>query len=343
VLTSSDMYGYTAEPTDNAEGNSSLDDCIKDNPLVKPGDNPRGVEGTDFGKDDGNVHVGSGAALAEKEADAEKALSAIETTLAGQCVKDGLKAAIEDDAPRGLRVGDVSTSALPSLDVTDDSVVTRLTVPMTALGDDASLYLDLTYLREGRTLGGLVTLQTGSPFPDAERIRLATLVGDRMRGKEMNFPDSDPSPTGYSTFSDPSGVSMEHPNSWTVEPSNSDDPVVLFIDPPGAGPFRRNVNILTQSGPAPVTLDEYTALSLEQFDDVAGSTIFESRATTLAGLPGYRVSYQADLGSGELRFLSVWTIQGGDAWLVTYSSEPDRYEDGLPEVERFLTTVELAS
>ena len=175
VLTSSDMFGYTAEPTDNAEGTSSLDDCIKDNPLMKPGDNPRGVEGTDFGKDDGNVHVGSGAALAEKEADAEKALSAIETTLAGQCVKDGLKAAIEDDAPRGLRVGDVSSSALPSLDVTDDSVVTRLTVPMTALGDDVSLYLDLTYLREGRTLGGLVTLQTGSPFPDAERIRLSLI------------------------------------------------------------------------------------------------------------------------------------------------------------------------
>ena len=43
----------------------------------------------------------------------------------------------------------------------------------------------------------------------------------------------------------------------------------------------------------------------------------------------------------EYRFLVVWTIRGTTAWLVTYTSDPDRYAAGLPDVERLLTTIRL--
>jgi len=135
-------------------------------------------------------------------------------------------------------------------------------------------------------------------------------------------------------------VSFEHPQAWTVDPSTSDRPLIVYIDPAGAGPFRRNLNLL-QPPRAPSTLDEYTRLNLKELSDIPGSTVGESGPTTLSGFPAYRVAYRGDLGSGEVRFLVVWTIRGDKAWQMTYSSDPARYDAGLPDVERLLSTLSL--
>ncbi len=359
VITSADVPDFTAEADDNSDEGSPnpLDRCVKNNPLLTKGDKPRGADGTGFTKDDGDLHIGSGAVLAEKEADARQAFSDLKGALVSQCVKDGLKTAVEDAADPGLRVGDVSDTPLTTPKVTDEVAASRLTVPLEAGGKRLSVFVDLTILRQGRVFGGVYVTGSGSPFPDAERTRLATLVGKRMSGKARNTPDTGPKPTtstttgrsptrgaakaGYTPFRDPSGVSLEHPKEWTVEPSSAGSPLYVFIDPPEDAPFRRNINILRQSGSGPVTLDDYTKLSLKQVSDIPGSTTGDSGPTTLAGSPAYRVSYQADLGKGDLRVLSVWTIRSGKAWLVTYTSDPARFDSALPDVERFLTTIQL--
>ncbi len=324
--------------------------------MLAKGDKPRGASGTGFTKVDGNLHVGSGAVLAEKESDARQAFSDLKSALASQCVKDGLKAAVEDGADPGLTVGNVSSAALPAPKVTDEAAASRLTVPLEAGGKRLSVFVDLTILRQGRVFGGVYVTGSGSPFPDAERTRLATLVGKRMSGKARNTPDTGPKPTtstttgrspttgaaktGYTPFRDPSGLTLEYPSAWSVEPSSGDNPLLVFLDPPGV-PFRRNINILLQSGSEPFTLDGYTKLSLKQISDVAGSTTGESRPTTLSGSPAYRLSYRADVGSGDHRFLAVWTVRSGKAWLVTYTADPDRFDSALPDVERLLTSIEL--
>jgi len=361
VLTSADLPGYTAQAADPGDKeSSSIDDCIADNsPLFGVEDNPRGVEGGDYTKDDGNLRVQSGAAIAEKEADAKKAFADVKDAFGGQCIKDGLKTNITEGADPGLKVGDVFTSPLPPFKDTDDSEAIRITVPLEAGGERVSVFVDMTILRQGRTLAAVFTFQTGAPFPDADRTRLVSLVADRMKGKAANSPDTGPPPTtgaasprpttkgaeaaGYTAYRDPSGVSLEHPDAWTVEPGGADTPLFVFIDPPEDAPMRRNINVMRQTGDGPLTLDDYTQLSLQQIRDIPGSTISESKPTTLAGSPAYRIAYRADLGSGDFRFLAVWTIRGGEAWLVTYTSDPSRYSEALPEVERVLSTIELST
>jgi hypothetical protein len=115
---------------------------------------------------------------------------------------------------------------------------------------------------------------------------------------------------------------------------------VLFVDPAGGTPFRRNVTIILQPD-RPFELDEYTELSLKEISSIEGSAVTDSRATTLSGLPAHRIDYRAELEGAEYRFLVVWTIRGDNAWLVTYTSDPARYAAGLPGVERLLTTIRL--
>jgi hypothetical protein len=113
------------------------------------------------------------------------------------------------------------------------------------------------------------------------------------------------------------------------------------MDPPSGVPFRRNVNIMRQAGNPSMTLEEYTDLSLRQLEDIEGSSRSEVRSIRLSGTPAQRVEYRADLGSGDLRFLAAWTMRDGDAWLVTYSSDPQRFEAGKTDVERVLRSLRL--
>lgn len=116
---------------------------------------------------------------------------------------------------------------------------------------------------------------------------------------------------------------------------------MLFLDPDTGVPFRRNVNIMLKKGLGPVTLDEYTEGSFKQLSGMRGATMMGSRPTTLSGFPAHRLSYRGDLGSGDLRFLAVWTVRGDKAWLVTFAADPARYNSSLPEIERLLNTIQL--
>lgn len=357
VLTSADLPGFTREPAEEDDPAGPLDRCVNNNPLFV-GDNPRGVDGDDFTKDDGNLRVQSGAVFAVNESEATKGFADLEGALASQCLRDAMRETLRTSLDPGVTVRDVSNAPLAAPNVADQSAASRLTVELEAARERASVIVDLTVLRDGRVVGGVFTFGFQEPFPEAERIRLTRLVGERMTGEAKNTPDVGPPPTaaattvaspvtssdagGYTRFRDPSGVSLEHPRSWTVEPSGGTDPLFLFIDPPTGVQFPRSVNVLVQTSPSRITLDEYTDLSTRQIRALPGSAISESRPTTLSGQPAHRITYRANFDGQERRVLSVWTIRGGNkAWLVTYTADPARFDATLPEIERLLGTVQV--
>ncbi len=361
VLTSADLPDFTPDPDGKSDASSPdvIDRCAKDDPVLTNKGEHRGVDGTDFTKDGGILRVQSTVALVATESEAGTRFSKVKALFSGQCVKDGLKEAIQRSAPPGVKLGDVSRSSLPAPKLTEDEFALRFTIPVEAAGDRATVFVDETFLRRGRVVGAVLAFGSGSPLPEAERARLSGLVAARLSGKAKNTPDTGSKATtattmagspkatsaaataGFSTFRDPSGVSFEHPEAWTVDPSTAARPLIVYIDPPGQGPFRRNLNLL-QPPRAPSNLDEFTRLNLKELNDIPGSTIDDSRPTTLSGFPAHRVSYRADVGgSGELHFLAVWTVRGDKAWQMTYSSDLARYDAGLPDVERLLTTLNL--
>ncbi len=356
VLTAADLPGFVLEPEDDGDEDTDsadfIDRCLKGDPPFGRGEEPRRSAATNFTQDDGFRSVVSGVHLAVTEAESRRAFSDFEDALSGQCLENGLKEAMEDSVDGDMVVGDVSMSPLPSIEVADEVAGTRVTMEMAGEGGGLSVHSDMIILRQGRVFGLLILFELGAPFSDSERIRLTTLLGDRMAGRAENTaaPDS-PSPDSPSpdvavseklvSFRDPSGVRLDHPQMWGVKPSEGDDPIFLFLDQPGGVPFRRNVNIVARTPVPEVTLDEFTEISLEEIRKIPGARIGESRPTTLSALPAYRVSYRAEMDGADLRFLLVWAFRGDVVWLVTYAADAARYDQGLPEVERVLTTVEV--
>jgi hypothetical protein len=180
VLTSADLPGYTEEPGDPDERSSAIDRCVANNPLLNVEDNPRGASGPDLTMGDNNIQVQSGALFAEKEAEAEEAFSDIQAALSSQCLKDEMRKSVQEAVDPDVNVQTVSAQTLPAPGGTDQSVASRVTVPLESGDEQLTVYADLTFLREGRGLAGVFTLQAGSPFPDAERTRLAGVVAERL-------------------------------------------------------------------------------------------------------------------------------------------------------------------
>ena len=368
VLRASDVPGFTADEDDADGDDGGFRACLKDNPTWSVRPNPRGADSS-FTNDE-DVVVSSGALLTVKEPEARKAFADVKAASTSQCMKDELKASILEDAPRGLTVGDVAVAPFPSPGLGDESVASRLTVEIAAGAERQKLYLDLTFVRQGRIVSGLMISRSGTPFPDGERARLSTILAERMEGRAGEvapFPSvSTPttsmaapttagksptttagspsttgvSATGWTQHRDASGVTFSHPPSWKVD--RMGEIITVLIDPVGVGPFRRNVNIMLQRRSQPVTLEEYTEAGVREYREDKAITLGQVHSTTLSGTPGRRLTYRTTDDGGR-QALQVWTVRSDGVWLVTYMSDAGagRFGDALADVERMLASLKL--
>jgi hypothetical protein len=148
---------------------------------------------------------------------------------------------------------------------------------------------------------------------------------------------TDPGTTRYQA---PSGVSFAKPTGWQVLYPKAT--VVVYIDKPGVA-FRRNITVLHQTEPGPVTLGTYTAASERELAALDDFHQIALTATTLSGYAAVRDVFSARFTQTRsvLRLLSEWTVIDGRPWLVTYTSQQSNYEGALASVERLIASMTL--
>ena len=92
--------------------------------------------------------------------------------------------------------------------------------------------------------------------------------------------------------------------------------------------FRENVNILIQDLRGQnIDLEKYKQISDKQFKQLGENVqIFESTVTTFNGKPCYKASYRLTQGGFKLKIAAICYIKNDKAYLVTFGSEFDKYE-----------------
>jgi hypothetical protein len=146
---------------------------------------------------------------------------------------------------------------------------------------------------------------------------------------------------GWLPYYDPSGVALQHPAAWTVQPGEL-GPLVVSIDGAGldtAG-FRRNVNVLEQPLTTGVTAADYRRISLKQIAG-AGGVVDDDRAAVLGRLAGRQVIWHVSRAGTRTAYLSIWAIKGRVAYLVTYSSDQHNFATPLLDVRRLIASITL--
>ncbi|MBL8002543.1 MAG: hypothetical protein JNL05_11320 [Flavobacteriales bacterium] len=131
------------------------------------------------------------------------------------------------------------------------------------------------------------------------------------------------------------GVALSHPTAWTVDVDRDKGMVVGFLSPLDSGDvFRENVNLLVQPT-GDMDLPAYIALTEQQVRDVKGALIHSATQRNSTG-EYHTFEYTATLNDLPLHFKQEVRLRGGRAYLVTFTSHRDAWDDTLYIAEAIL-------
>ena len=185
VLTAADVPGFTQDPPDPDDDGANVEEaanaCLNNDPLlVRLGEDndPRGASSPEFSRGE-NATVYSAVTFGDNDDQARASMTALGASSFPGCFSDALAAALREE-DRIFADATVNTARLPAITAGDQSVGYRSTIRARVQNQQVTFYLDFTFIRSGRGVSVLSGFGFGTPFPEADRTRLATTIAGRM-------------------------------------------------------------------------------------------------------------------------------------------------------------------
>jgi hypothetical protein len=97
-----------------------------------------------------------------------------------------------------------------------------------------------------------------------------------------------------------------------------------------------------------ITLPHYTSFkltSLNKSQQQKQLTIDNSNPVTVAGHPGYRVTFTSSSTSNitsQLRTMQLWTVVDNKLYTISYVAEPTKFTTYLPKVTQMLGSLQIS-
>jgi len=153
------------------------------------------------------------------------------------------------------------------------------------------------------------------------------------------------STNNFLTYDSPAyGIRIGYPSDWTKSEQFMGS-VVAFLSPTESTSdiFRENLNVIVQDlSTQPMTLDEYTELSVSQIKQFfTDANITDSSATTLDGNPAHKVVYTGKQGQYNLKWMQVWVVKENKAYIISYTAEVNKYPDFLGTIQQMINSFEI--
>jgi eukaryotic-like serine/threonine-protein kinase len=180
---------------------------------------------------------------------------------------------------------------------------------------------------------------------------LSVVEADHMN--TLAQPTGDNENANFKTFENNIfGIRMLYPSDWSVTEvkstlsPNSSISAVAFFKAPIIGPsdpYQENV-IINMKGPSPdaLTLNDYTANTLETFGNMPTIRLLQSFPNTLSGLPAHMIVYSENSQGIDLQKMQIWTIVNNTtAYVVTFGAEQAQFWRYLPAVESMVSSIQI--
>lgn len=139
--------------------------------------------------------------------------------------------------------------------------------------------------------------------------------------------------------------SLQYPKSWRVDTSRNLGPELFVFAPleDEKDKFSENVNVLVQDLTGhTIDLEKYKQITDKQVADLAtDGKIFESSILKTGKGEFYRIIYTMTQGKFRIKITSLCFINNDKAYLVTFSSELDKYDKYKKVAEEILNSFSL--
>jgi hypothetical protein len=150
---------------------------------------------------------------------------------------------------------------------------------------------------------------------------------------------------GYETYQAPD-FSINYPAGWRVDDTETKAANAIFFFSPlesDADKFSENINVLKQDlSNHPMTLKEYTDLSLQQIKTLAtNGKLLTSKTIHTANGDAQKLIYTADHGQFHLKFQQLYVIIKSQAYLITYTAEIKSFKKYLAKANEAFDSFRL--
>jgi hypothetical protein len=147
--------------------------------------------------------------------------------------------------------------------------------------------------------------------------------------------------TNFRSYDNPTlGIKIQYPVGWQLEEDNDK---TRFIQQKDIVSLETDVNNNIDS-----TLSEYVnARTTELREQRQDFKLIESTPTTISGNPAHKIVYtflkEDGPRAGELyKILRIWTIEDHKLYSIAYLSEPDKFSEHLPAVEKAIDSFRIS-
>lgn len=146
---------------------------------------------------------------------------------------------------------------------------------------------------------------------------------------------------GWETFND-SNYSISYPENWEFNTNVQEGINFMILSRLSSSTdlFRENINLITQDlGGRNIALETYVEISESQVKKlIPNSNLIESSKKKKNGLEYQKVLYTGDQGGYKLKFEQYCWIKNGKAYVLTFTSEKDQFEDFKDVGEKILNS-----
>ena len=133
------------------------------------------------------------------------------------------------------------------------------------------------------------------------------------------------------------GVTLTCPAGWQMDDKGTLGTKVIFFSAPESrnDQFRENVNLLIQDlSERPMTLKEYTALSLRQINTMLShSKLGKSKTIKTPNGEAQLLTYTSSSGIRQLKYQQLFLIIRKKAYVLTYTAEQNKFKKFLPQAK----------
>lgn len=139
---------------------------------------------------------------------------------------------------------------------------------------------------------------------------------------------------------------LDYPDTWLKK--NRDDFFATGVDffsplESNSDKFKERVSVLVESLAENTSLEQYTDESIAEIKRLSDSALNTAKTTKLGNREAKQVVYDGNENGILVRKMETWSVQKNQAYVVTYTAQPNSYEKYLPTIQRMLKSFVISN
>lgn len=141
------------------------------------------------------------------------------------------------------------------------------------------------------------------------------------------------------------GLDFEYPENWETKIGHMDSEILL-ISPKESkqDPFKENINLVIRNIPQNKSMEQMRNRALDKMKkNLHQFELKKGKNTTVLNKKAQEIIFTAESRGIELKWKQIWVKIEDNAYIITFTSQEEKYQKYQPVLERFRKTLTLLS